>query len=402
MGFTSYAGNHEDVLLYRALGGVDRGFYIDIGAGDPTINSVSKAFYAKGWSGINVEPVEFRYQRLVQERSRDVNLRAACSDKEGEVTFFTVEGYDELSTLFVDAVELAPGLVITEAVVESRSLASICYEHVEGEIHFLKIDVEGAEVAVLAGADFEHFRPWIVAVEIVSPYTRNSDESAINEALVAARYRPALFDGVNRFYVADERYDELAPALSYPVCVRDNFVASDVRSATALAGIADKLGTSSVTDEHEILTRLDALFEDRVAFEHSFDEATSTIDLLRAERDEQARVMAALAHEHESRVADLERKHKAALNAMARERDALLFRSFERERYLAVQRNDVARQERGIRLSEDRIAELETALTDVTSKLNAVLTSTSWRISLPMRVVRRPLHYLRHVIRRAG
>src|SRR6516225_12219532 len=118
MGFTSYAANREDVLLNRALAAVERGFYIDIGAGDPVINSVTRGLYAKGWSGINVEPLKFRYERLVQQRSRDVNLRAVCSDKEGEVTFYAVESYDELSTIFLDSDKLAPGVVINESVVE--------------------------------------------------------------------------------------------------------------------------------------------------------------------------------------------------------------------------------------------------------------------------------------------
>ena len=51
-----YAQTHEDVLLWRALHNVQHGFYIDIGAHDPTALSVTRAFYEHGWRGINVEP----------------------------------------------------------------------------------------------------------------------------------------------------------------------------------------------------------------------------------------------------------------------------------------------------------------------------------------------------------
>ena len=54
--FVSYAQNFEDVILWRALHDVTPGFYIDIGANSPTIDSVTKAFYERGWRGINVEP----------------------------------------------------------------------------------------------------------------------------------------------------------------------------------------------------------------------------------------------------------------------------------------------------------------------------------------------------------
>jgi hypothetical protein len=45
MSFISYAQNLEDVMLYRALKHVECGFYIDVGAQHPVIDSVTKAFY---------------------------------------------------------------------------------------------------------------------------------------------------------------------------------------------------------------------------------------------------------------------------------------------------------------------------------------------------------------------
>ena len=52
----SYAQNQEDVMLARALAGTTNGFYIDVGAHDPVIDSVTKMFYDRGGRGINVEP----------------------------------------------------------------------------------------------------------------------------------------------------------------------------------------------------------------------------------------------------------------------------------------------------------------------------------------------------------
>ena len=52
--FVSYAQNFEDVILNRALKSVTNGFYIDIGAEDPVTDSVSLAFYNKGWRGVHV------------------------------------------------------------------------------------------------------------------------------------------------------------------------------------------------------------------------------------------------------------------------------------------------------------------------------------------------------------
>ena len=102
MTFISYAQNCEDVLLHRALRSVSKGFYIDVGAGDPELNSVTKAFYDAGWSGINIEPLPMRFNRLVAERLRDINLAIVIADTDGAVPFFAVERYDELSTTMVE------------------------------------------------------------------------------------------------------------------------------------------------------------------------------------------------------------------------------------------------------------------------------------------------------------
>jgi hypothetical protein len=56
MPFISYGQNSEDVVLWRALRDIGTGFYVDVGAGDPKEDSVTHAFYERGWSGINIEP----------------------------------------------------------------------------------------------------------------------------------------------------------------------------------------------------------------------------------------------------------------------------------------------------------------------------------------------------------
>ena len=48
MRFESYAQFLEDLVLHCALKDVDKGFYIDVGANDPTDLSVTKFFYDRG------------------------------------------------------------------------------------------------------------------------------------------------------------------------------------------------------------------------------------------------------------------------------------------------------------------------------------------------------------------
>ncbi|RYF60888.1 MAG: FkbM family methyltransferase, partial [Comamonadaceae bacterium] len=98
MAFVSYAQNFEDVMLWRALRSVQRGFYIDVGAQSPDLDSVTRAFSDAGWRGINVEPHPGYHADLLERRPRDINLRCALGDRPGIATIHLV-GATGLSTL---------------------------------------------------------------------------------------------------------------------------------------------------------------------------------------------------------------------------------------------------------------------------------------------------------------
>ena len=82
--FVSHAQNREDVLLWRALNDVEQGRYIDLGAAEPVTDSVTYAFYQRGWSGINVEPVRTLFDQLQAERPRDINLNIGAGEATDE------------------------------------------------------------------------------------------------------------------------------------------------------------------------------------------------------------------------------------------------------------------------------------------------------------------------------
>lgn len=222
----SYAQNNEDVLLERCFAGQPRGFYIDVGAWDPDADSVTRHFYLKGWSGINVEPSEVYFGRLVTARPRDLNLNVAVGTEDGATARFLEVHDTGLSglkdTMEVDVVA-STGYTVTERDVEIRSLAAITDVHVSGAVDFLKIDVEGAERAVIESAEWRACRPRVVVVEAVRPVTCEPTWFAWEGLLFDAGYRFALFDGLNRFYFRAEE-PELRERLEVPVNVLDNFV----------------------------------------------------------------------------------------------------------------------------------------------------------------------------------
>lgn len=89
--FTSHAQNFEDVILWRALNQVRDGFYIDVGANDPITDSVTLAFYERGWWGIHIEPMQIYADALRRERQEDRIIEAAVSNTGPHLTLFEVE-----------------------------------------------------------------------------------------------------------------------------------------------------------------------------------------------------------------------------------------------------------------------------------------------------------------------
>jgi hypothetical protein len=102
-----------------------------------------------------------------------------------------------------------------EETIQARTLDSILAEHHGGEIHFLRIDVEGAEADVLAGLSLDRHRPWIIVLESMAPRRQVETHAGWEPGLLAARYEFVYADGLNRFYLAAE-HAALRAAFTYP------------------------------------------------------------------------------------------------------------------------------------------------------------------------------------------
>jgi FkbM family methyltransferase len=234
----SYAQNFEDVILHRAFGDLKNGFFVDVGAAHPVDDSVTCHFYEQGWTGINIEPDPRLFTQLEQARERDINLDCVVGDPAalGTTTTLNVVSNPGLTTLDNKTAHQyrKQGLEIAQVSIPVMRMDDILQKHAcNREIHFMKIDVEGSEIGVIDTNDWMRFRPWIVIVEVVvsntganqrareSPGLTQSGE--VDRVMTSHGYNASYFDGLNRFYVAEENGD-LAAHIAIPPNVFDGFI----------------------------------------------------------------------------------------------------------------------------------------------------------------------------------
>ena len=222
---TSYAQNFEDVMLCRALGSVTQGKYIDIGAQDPTLDSVSKFFHESGWQGVHVEPHPAYAEQLRGARPGDLVLQVAVGAKAGLMSFFAFSGTG-LSTLS-EEIASRHGLAgfSSETIIVPCITLDDVFENCDfDEVHWLKLDVEGFEKSALAGWKRSHIRPWIIVVEAIEPGGKADISAGYENFLFSKGYHSVYFDGLNKYYVSD-LHPELDEHFRYGPCLWDEIQA---------------------------------------------------------------------------------------------------------------------------------------------------------------------------------
>lgn len=369
----SYAQNFEDVILWRVLGHVEGGRYVDVGAQSPDIDSVSRVFHERGWRGIHVEPTQ-HYSDLLRARRPDEQvLQVAVSDVPGELRFFDVADTG-LSTLDEQIAQehRDAGFQVSEVRVPAVTLDDVLELAGPGEIHWLKIDVEGAEREVVQGWKGPH-RPWVLVIEATRPQSPELSHHEWDPLVLGKGYTFAYFDGLNRFYVSDA-HAELAASLTCGPNVFDDFVlapqSSFCAAANALAAEAEERQhvqlMAAVQNSEALEAQLAAAVQKSEAQDAQLDALKRAESVLQQERD---MLLDATRRFREDYQRALELSHGSATEIAQRDTD------------LARRDAEIARQN---------------------AVLHAVLNSRSWRFTRPLRAVRylltQPTMFLRRVV----
>ena len=386
--FVSFAQNFEDVLLWRALKHIDKGFYIDIGAQHPEADSVSKAFYDHDWRGVHVEPIRPYADLLRDHRPDEVVLEVALAAESGILTFYNIPetGLSTADSTIAEG-HRHQGFTVQEITIPCIPLSDVFARYGDRDIHWVKIDVEGFELAVLAGWGDSAVRPWIVVVESNLPNTQIDTHEMWEAQLLERGYTPALFDGLNRYYVA-EQHPELLEALQYGPTVFDQFAFSPQVTHTYTVLFRQQLNLERERAQqleaawHETKEQVEALHDQINQREQALQQT------LAQEQDRVQQLVQQLESQKEDATSQIEALQVQVAQqeqAVGRERDRA---HREREQVEGLQSNLNEARQKTVALNK-RANQARREANQLRQELTSVYSSLSWKFGAPLRVGKR-------------
>lgn len=278
---TTYSQNREDVILYSLFTDVSKGFYVDVGAGHPTEDSVTKLFYNLGWRGINIDPIKKIHNLLQEDRPRDINLNIGLSNKKSKLKFREYANYGQstfassMKKEYEDSIEKQQKY--TDYEVDVNTLSNVLMEHKIKEIHFLKIDAEGLEYEILEGNDWNKFRPEVICIET------NHMVKDWRPILNNNNYIEIFNDGINGYYVSKESSGKRT--FSYTKAFLGKIRPVDFRIARVvdekIAGYLSKI-YNIIIENHYLYSRADQLEYERNVLNDILIKASGTKALIKA------------------------------------------------------------------------------------------------------------------------
>ena len=147
-------------VLGKVFPGVTNGFFLDVGSGHGTIGSNTKALEDLGWTGICVDPFPTHMDGRTCRMEKVVVSSAA-----GQlVKFHTHAGLGGIAdTLgkWKEEAEKSPAVELTTTTLG----AVLAGAGAPSFIHFLSLDIEGAELEALRGMPFDQYRFGAMAIE---------------------------------------------------------------------------------------------------------------------------------------------------------------------------------------------------------------------------------------------
>jgi FkbM family methyltransferase len=159
------------ILVDEYFKDIKNGFFIETGSCDGIFQS--NTYYLEtelGWTGLLIEPNPLYAQECVHNRPRSKVYQCALDSfdhKEKTTILYDVAPKGAMGTIGGGGIwsnDKVPYAIVHNNI-PVRTLNSILDDEMPNFIDFLSLDVEGYELNVLKGIDFNRYKPKIIVVE---------------------------------------------------------------------------------------------------------------------------------------------------------------------------------------------------------------------------------------------
>ena len=191
----SFSQHGEDALVLKIFSGKTNGFFVEVGANDPTALSQTYLLEQQGWRGILVEPQSKCCDRLRALRPRSQIFQVACgAPEECGTAMLQISDDDTVSKLAAHKPEAAPVTRVEK--VQVMTLDQVLAKAGNPQLDFISIDVEGFEYNVLRGFNLRQHQPRLLLVEDNLP-----NRLKVHRHIKQQGYRLVKRTGCNNWYV---------------------------------------------------------------------------------------------------------------------------------------------------------------------------------------------------------
>jgi hypothetical protein len=114
-------------------------------------------------------------------RNKDLNIQAAISNKVEEKNLYFFHNRSPVNTLSKDSGSKAKEIRKIQTTTLNKIINASKYRG--NEIDFISIDVEGFELNVLEGLDFEKYKPKLVILELIDPNIKEFYQQKLSNIL---------------------------------------------------------------------------------------------------------------------------------------------------------------------------------------------------------------------------
>jgi FkbM family methyltransferase len=205
----SYSQSGEDMILDTIFCNVDKGFYVDIGANNPYIQSNTHYFYKKGWNGINVDALTGTKNLFDKARPRDINVEVGIDNKESQLKYYMFKSsfYNTFNEFDLDSIQQHTTLLGVKNVT-TILLSSLLEQYKVTNIEFLSVDVEGLDLKVFQSNDWNRWKPNIIITEYFPKEIVEIIKNPVYQFLKSKGYIYLCNSATNAFYIEKNFYKE--------------------------------------------------------------------------------------------------------------------------------------------------------------------------------------------------